>query len=296
MPVLFALGAACCFAALGITAKRGVQGNSIVTALLVSLPIGAMVMLIFMALDMPESVSLRAVGLFVAAGIIGEGLGRTSFILAVARLGPSTATPIQTASYPVLALIGGMVMFSEVVTGWRVAGAAAIVAGIWALVGGDKRFGGTLATGHIARRWRWAYLLPVVGGLSFASSDIVRKLGLSATPYPAFGALVGNVVVLMIWAVVVASAPRIRRLAKLGPGWQWFLLTGMLAGLGVLSVFRALEAGDVSVVGPIIMAQPLIVVLLSALFLRDLERLTWKIFTGAVLTVLGVILITISSG
>ena len=295
MPVLFALGAACCFAALGITAKRGVQGNSIVTALLVSLPIGAVVMLIFMALDMPESVSLRAVGLFVAAGIIGEGLGRTSFILAVARLGPSTATPIQTATYPVLALIGGMVMFSEVVTGWRVAGAGAIVAGIWALVGGDKQFGGTLVTGHVARRWSWAYLLPVVGGLSFASSDIVRKLGMAATPSAPFGALVGNVSVLLIWAVVVASAPRIRRLAKLGPGWQWFLVTGVLAGLGVLSVFRALEAGDVSVVGPIIMAQPLIVVLLSALFLRDLERLTWRIVTGAALTVLGVILITLSS-
>ena len=296
MSILFALSAACCFAALGITAKRGVQGNSIVTALLVSLPVGAVVMLVFMALDMPENVSLRAVGLFVAAGIIGEGLGRTSFILAVERIGPSTATPIQTATYPVLALVGGVVLFSEVVTGWRVAGAAFIVAGIWALVGGEKRSGSAHMAGRAVRRRRWPYLLPVVGGLAFASSDIVRKLGLSETPSPAFGALLGTLTMLVIWTVVVVSVPRIRSIAKPGPGWQWFLLTGVLAGLGVLSVFRALQAGDVSVVGPIIMAQPLVVVLLSAIFLRDLERLTWKIVTGAALTVLGVVLIALSRG
>ena len=296
MPVLFAMAAACFFATVGITAKRGVQQNGIVTALVISLPVGALVMLLFVILDMPESVSLRAVGLFVAAGIIGEGLGRTSFILAVQRLGPSTATPIQTATYPVLALVGGVLLFSETVTGMRVAGAMSIVAGIWALVGGDedparRRAGGDLARGH-----RWVYLLPVVGGLSFATSDIVRKLGLIETPSPAFGALVGNVTIVAVWVLVLVSSPRIRRVARPGPGWQWFLVTGVFAGLGVLSVFGALGAGDVSVVGPIIMAQPLVVVVLSALFLRDLERLTWKIVAGAMLTVLGVVLITITSG
>ena len=123
----------------------------------------------------------------------------------------------------------------------------------------------------------------------------MRKLGLVEMPSPAFGALVGNVTIIVVWVLVIAFVPRIRSLAKPGPGWQWFLLTGVLAGLGVLSVFGALESGDVSVVGPIIMAQPLIVVILSALFLRDIERLTWKIVAGSVLTVLGIILITISN-
>ena len=293
MPALFAVGAACSFAALAITVRRGVQRNSFVTAVVLSLPVGALVMLAFMLLDMPDAVSARAVGLFVAAGLIGEGLGRTSFILAVERIGPSRATPIQTATYPVVALVGGLVLFSETVTGWRVAGALSIVAGIWALVGdeGEPGSGG----GAALRKARWAYLLPVAGGLSFAASDIVRKLGLSETPSPAFGALVGNLTTLVLWAAVIAAAPRIRRMAKPGPGWQWFILTGVFAGVGVLFVFQALKAGDVSAVGPIIMAQPLVVVLLSALFLRDLEQLTWKIVAGAVLTVLGVILITITS-
>lgn len=292
MSVFFALAAACFFGGVGIAAKRGVQHNSIVTALVMSLPVGALVMLMFALPDMPETMSAKGMGLFVAAGLIGEGVGRTSFIVAVQRLGPSTATPIQTAAYPVLALVGGVLLFSETVTPLRVGGAFAIVAGIWALVGGEGHSAG--ARGR-TRTSRWVYLLPAVGGLSFAASDIVRKLGLVEIPFPAFGALVGNVTIVAVWALVVAFVPRVRNLAKPGPGWQWFLLTGVLAGLGVLSVFRALGTGDVSVVGPIIMAQPLVVVVLSAFFLRDLERLTWKIVAGAVLTVLGVVLITISS-
>ena len=295
MSVLFALAAACFFAGVGIAAKRGVQHNSIVTALVVSLPVGALVMLLFALFDLPETVSSTGIGLFVAAGFIGEGVGRTSFILAVQRIGPSTATPIQTASYPVLALVGGVLLFSETVTPLRVVGAVSIVAGIWALVGGEGTRDGAVTAERRTRGGRWAYLLPVVGGLAFASSDIVRKLGLVEIPFPAFGALVGNVTIVAVWALVIALVPRVRNLARPGPGWQWFLLTGVLAGLGVLSVFQALGSGDISVVGPIIMAQPLVVVFLSALFLRDLEHLTWKIVMGAVLTVLGVILITISS-
>ena len=295
MSVVFALAAACFFAGVGVAAKRGVQHNTIVTALVMSLPVGALVMLAFAVFDLPGTVSPRGVALFVAAGFIGEGVGRTSFILAVQRIGPSTATPIQTATYPVLALVGGVLLFAETVTPLRVVGAMAIVAGIWALVGGEGRSAGAGAADRTAGSGRWVYLLPVVGGLAFASSDIVRKLGLVEIPFPAFGALVGNVTIVAVWALVLALVPRVRNLAKPGPGWQWFLLAGVLAGLGVLSAFRALGSGDVSVVGPIIMAQPLVVVVLSALFLRDLERLTWKIVTGAVLTVLGVVLITISS-
>ena len=293
MPAFFALAAACFFAGVGIAAKRGVQHNSVVTALVMSLPVGALVMLMFAVFDLPDTVSARGVGLFVAAGFIGEGVGRTSFILAVQRIGPSTATPIQTATYPMLALVGGVLLFSETVTPLRVAGAMAIVAGIWALVGGDGPSAG--AARRSARSGSWAYLLPVVSGLAFAGSDIVRKLGLGEIPFPAFGALVGNVTIIAVWALVLAFSSRVRTVAKPGPGWQWFLVAGVLAGFGVLSVFRALGSGDVSVVGPIIMAQPLVVVVLSALLLRDIERLTWKIVTGAVLTVLGVILITISS-
>ncbi len=297
MSVVYALTAAASFGILAIAATRGLRNNSLITALLVSLPVGAVVTGLFTLFDWPPEISAWGVGVFVLAGIIGEGVGRTAFIAAVERLGPSTATPLQTATYPVLALVGGVVLFSEAVTVLRVVGAASIAGGIWALMGGGSTPGSPGSgptTGLARRRRRWAYLLPVAGGLAFAASDLVRKLGVTEIPHPAFGAVIGTAAMMVVWAVMVFSVPRIRRQATLEDGWQWFLLTGLLAAFGVLSVFRALDAGDVSVVGPIIMAQPLIVVVLSAIFLRDLEKLTPRLVTGAVLTVLGVVLITIS--
>ena len=292
MPVAFALLAAASFSALAITVTRGFRHNSLMTALLVSLPVGALVTGGVTLIDPPTGLTARAMLFFIAGGIVGEGVGRTAFIFAVRLIGPSSATPIQTATYPALALLAGWLLLSEPVTIWRIAGAVAVAGGIWVLVRGQPQAVGSGATRQPARNRRWAYLLPVLGGISFASSDVLRKLGLEETPHPAFGAVSGTVTILAIWLVVLALAPRVRATVRLKPGWQWFIPTGLLSGLGVLAVFQALEAGDLTVVGPIIMSQPLMVVLFSALFLRDLEKLTWNVVTGAVLTVLGVVILS----
>lgn len=294
MPVAFALLAAASFSGLAITVTRGFRTNSLMTGLMVSLPVGAVVTGAVTLADPPTGLTLRAILFFVVGGIVGEGVGRTAFIFAVRLIGPSTATPIQTATYPALALVGGWILLAEPVTLWRVAGALAIAAGISVLVRGQP---GTVGSGAIrqpAGGMRWAYLLPVLGGISFAAADLLRKLGLEETPHPAFGAVSGTITIILLWMVVLALAPRIRATVSLEPGWQWFIPTGLLSGLGVLSVFWALESGDVSVVGPVIMSQPLMVVLFSALFLRDLEKLTWKVVAGAALTVLGLVTVSAS--
>ncbi|MDE0370668.1 MAG: EamA family transporter [bacterium] len=294
MPVVFALLAAASFSALAITVTRGFRNNSLMTGLMVSLPVGAVVTGAFTLADPPTGLTLRAILFFVAGGIVGEGVGRTAFIFAVRLIGPSTATPLQTATYPALALVGGWILLSEPVTGWRVAGAVAIAAGITVLVRGQPGSGGAGGLREPVKGGRWAYLLPVLGGISFASSDLLRKLGLEETPHPPFGAVSGTITIILLWIVILALAPRLRATVSLEPGWQWFIPTGLLAGLGVLSVFQALESGDVSVVGPIIMSQPLMVVFFSALFLRDLEKLTSKVVGGAALTVLGVVTLSFS--
>jgi len=58
--------------------------------------------------------------------------------------------------------------------------------------------------------------------------------------------------------------------------------------LGVI----ALQVGTVTVVAPLVGAMPLFVLALSAVFLRDVERLSARLIVGTVLIVLGVYLIT----
>jgi drug/metabolite transporter (DMT)-like permease len=62
-----------------------------------------------------------------------------------------------------------------------------------------------------------------------------------------------------------------------------------LSALAVTCTIQALRTGDVAVVSPIIAAQPLPALVLSALFLRSLERLDFIVVLGALAIVLGVL-------
>jgi drug/metabolite transporter, DME family len=57
----------------------------------------------------------------------------------------------------------------------------------------------------------------------------------------------------------------------------------------------ALGLGEVSVVTPLAGTAPLFVLLLSCVFLRGTQHLSWRIVAGAILIVLGVFLLKASS-
>jgi len=60
-----------------------------------------------------------------------------------------------------------------------------------------------------------------------------------------------------------------------------------------VSIYYALDLGKVTVVIPIASTGPLFSLTLSALFLRDVEKVTPKIVIGACLIISGVLLITL---
>jgi uncharacterized membrane protein len=59
----------------------------------------------------------------------------------------------------------------------------------------------------------------------------------------------------------------------------------------MLSVFYALSHGKVVVVEPLVSANPVLTLLLTAIFLRDVEALSLRVIIGALLTVTGTILV-----
>ena len=66
----------------------------------------------------------------------------------------------------------------------------------------------------------------------------------------------------------------------------------MAENTGVCLLIVALSLGQVSVVTPLSGTSPLFVLLLTYVFLRDVEALTTRIMVGTVLIVAGVILLT----
>jgi DME family drug/metabolite transporter len=298
MVIMFAAVAAFLFAAGSVTAKRGMQNTNAISALLVSSGVAAVLLAIATAFSIPDSVAFSSVLFFVAAGVVGDGVGRFSMLGAVDRLGPSIAIPIQTAAYPLIAVLGGIVVLSETVTLPQIAGAVTVVAGIWVLLfqGSSETAESSDSGGAAPPKPGWlALALPVLAGVGFATSDLLRKSGLDETPNPAFAALVAVAGMLILISVGTVLLPSLRRRISVGPGWGWLVAAGFCFAGGLLAVFEALEQGAVSAVGPIIAAQPLAIVLLSWALLHNIERITLRMVMGAVLVVAGVVAIAVAA-
>jgi uncharacterized membrane protein len=72
----------------------------------------------------------------------------------------------------------------------------------------------------------------------------------------------------------------------------YFIGGGIAENSGVFLVLLALGFGDVSVVIPLAGTAPLFVLLLAYLFPSAAEKLSWRVVAGAVLIVLGVVLLS----
>lgn len=297
MVIFFAAVAAFLFAAGSVTAKRGMVNTNAVTALMVSSASAAVILAAATALDPPDDIFLGPVLFFAAAGVVGDGLGRFSMLGAVDRLGPSLAIPIQTAAYPLVAVVAGVVILSETVTLPQIVGAATVVVGIWVLlVPGSAAKEGTDSSEPAREKHAWPWLaLAAFAGVAFASSDVLRKSGLDDIPSPPFGALVAVGSMLVLVSVTAWSVPGLRKQVRLGPSWSWLVVAGVCIAFALLAVFEALEKGAVSTVGPIIAAQPLAIIVLSWLLLHNIERVTMRLVVGAVLVVAGVIGIAVGA-
>jgi DME family drug/metabolite transporter len=73
----------------------------------------------------------------------------------------------------------------------------------------------------------------------------------------------------------------------------WFLAAGIVISLGMTCIYYALDLGKVSVVIPISSTGPFFSLMLAAIFLRDVERVTSRIVISAAMIVGGVMLITL---
>ncbi|MBI4340263.1 MAG: DMT family transporter [Chloroflexi bacterium] len=72
-------------------------------------------------------------------------------------------------------------------------------------------------------------------------------------------------------------------------------VAGLAASSGVAFSYIALSKAPLVVVAPITAVSPLVSLALAQVFLHQLERITWRIWLGAVLVVGGVILVTMGS-
>lgn len=290
---LMAVGAAIGFA-LGMTAmKLATRAGNMMLGYLVTLATSIVVMGV-MAIFTVETWAVPAgpLLLFALGGVAGPGAGRLLGMRAVRDVGTSVAAPVQSSSNPIVATLVGVAVFGESLGPGRVLTLAVIVAGIWACVRGGTANRLSVPAPRSGRLL--VLLLPLSAGAAYATMMSLNKLALAEHGDPVLGAFVGLVTAFAIWLTIYLLSPRLRRRARFTPALAWFSVSGVMSAGAQFALLSALEIGDLSVVATIVAAQPVVVILLGALLLRDLERLRPGTVLGAVIVFAGVAYLSVA--
>lgn len=276
---LLALGSALGFAVAGVFLKRGLQHASPLAATLVSVTVTAAVIcgLAFATGD-PLVALTPAIAPFLVAGLIAPGLARLAMFVGVHRIGIARSSSVL-ATAPLVSMGIAIAVLGEQPSPTLLVGAGAIVAG------------GILLAHRSPddRSWRRRDMLfPALAALGFALRDNITRWGFRHFAHPVVaGAAAAVCSVAVMYAV--GAAARTRGGMRLEAGALGLLaLAGLAEGAAYLAMWWALSIGDVSVVSPLVNAQSIFAVTLAAVFLRDLERVTWRVALAAVLLIGGV--------
>ena len=137
------------------------------------------------------------------------------------------------------------------------------------------------------------YVFAFSAAIAYAASQVIAREGVAELKAP----LVGTTIALL-FATVAFVPLAIRSLATPSANFRrgalFFAGAGIFSATGVASMFLAIERAEVVVVSPVSSTHPLFTLLLAAILLRDLERITLGIVVGGLLVFAGIVLITVS--
>lgn len=227
-----------------------------------------------------ELLTLPAVLAFILGGLAGNAIGRRWSFVSIELLGASRSSAIRGVS-PLLTALLAVAVFGEVVTPVRWAAIVAIVAGA-VLV--------TWLPGAGRREWLGLGVLYAFGAAAgYGLRPIFIKYGLNIEDTPLAAGLIGAVAALIysLWRENPAGI----RITRFDASFWLFLGAAVIGAIGMASLVFAISMGEISFVYPLSSIAPLFAVVFTALLLRGVEELSWRLVLGSALIVAGVVLL-----
>lgn len=224
--------------------------------------------------------------LFIAAGLLAPGIARLFYLKGVENVGTSANASIF-ATYPIYTTVIATLLLGETLTTENWMGLACTIAGVIFVTR-------TLNNNTHKMTTKKALIVPVIGSLAIAASQIIRKDALNMYNEPLLGVAVGYTTSLIVY-VIVALASKNSNIKKFSTeDLKLFWKPGVGIAAGWLLSFLALSQEMVSIVTTVLQTELLFIILFGYLFLRKLEKFSLKLAASAALIVIGVILITIN--
>ena len=285
MEIYFSFQAALCFSIAHILIRRGLIESNAMTGSFISLSITATVLWLMFPFFAPFSALWTPVSLiFVAAGIFAPGIGRTMSYVGIEKIGVSRSVPVANSS-PMFASLFAVIFLAEVWLPQNILGTLLVISGVIALSISKPAHG----------PWRKLDIIyPLIGAMAFAASAILRKAGLEYVPIPVLAAAVtaGAAAFFSFALLQVRGGKAALKLTRRSA--RWLFTAALFNTSATLSVFYALSYGKVVIVEPLVSSSPVLTLLFTAIFLRDLEAVNLRVIIGALLTVTGTILVVMA--
>jgi uncharacterized membrane protein len=232
-----------------------------------------------------SSLTSASIWIFAAVGLFQPGLTRLLSYKGIDALGVAITDPIR-ATTPLFSAMMAILFLDEKLTVPIVAATLMIIGGITLL---SWRNGSMKLAGSAIYLW-----YPIAASALAGATQVVRKFGLAAVPHPFLAAAVTATSSFVVSILTLWYVERSQETWKMNRQcFWWFLAAGITISLAMVCIYYALDLGKVSVVIPIASTGPFFSLILAALFLRDVERVTSRIVLSAAMIVGGVLLLTL---
>jgi drug/metabolite transporter (DMT)-like permease len=259
---------------------------------------------IFNVSDIPAS----SYGLLATAGIIHYVIGRYFNYSALQAIGAARAGPIQALNLPYSVILAFLFLDEDITLG-MVLGIVLILIGPAIMVERRKpvvvrAFSAetppateTAREDSFQMRQAEGYLFAIIAAVGYGSSPVLIRAALEGES--GVSLLGGFVSYLAAGVLLLASLvlPQRRHLVKaLEPAnVRLFFPPGFFVFLAQLFRFVALSLATVAVVATLLRFAGIFTLVLSWYMNRDLEKITWQVIAGVLLSVAGAILLVLSS-
>jgi len=288
-PEILAGLTAFCFACSSIFTKLGLKNSEPSMAVFITLGINVILLWILTISLLPLSLFIsKGVLIFIAAGIVAPGSARLFSYKGIERVGVAIDTPIEAIA-PFFSVLIAITFLGEDFSIWIILGTLLIVFGIIFITKNSQ--------GGKAEGWEKRDLIfPFIAGLLYGLSPIIRKTGLNILNEPLIGAtvvtttaLIYNVVIMIIRGKDIKGLIH-KELINM-EGLKFYALSGLFTSLSFIFNLKALSAGKVSILAPIMNTMPFFVLMLSPFLLKKMERVTTEIVAGTILIFTGITMI-----
>jgi drug/metabolite transporter (DMT)-like permease len=235
-----------------------------------------------------STVNFEGLLLFVFAGLLAPGIARLFYFKGMETAGISANASIF-ATYPLYTSIIAILLLGEEITVINWIGLVCIIAGV--IFVGRSIHKGDSSHKSVSKK---GFIIPVLGSLAIAFSQIVRKEGLNIYNQPLLGVAVGYTTALIVYPIVMAFSKDAGASRFSRQDMRLFWKPGVGIAAGWLLSFLALSQEMVSIVAPILQTELLFILFFAYIFLRKIEKYSLKLVVSAFLIIVGVVLISIN--